>query len=172
MWIGVVSSLVGHEGFDVLLEAAALLHERGHDTPVLLGGHGATEPMLRRRATELGLTAADAVRLVGKLAHRDAIHHVQSLDVVVVPHRDLPVTRSVTPLKPAEAMALCRPVVLSDIPPLAELAHTNYIDSLRYKVLQQPYTRPPTFDSPRAMRGVTGASRAPLRSTAPCRRRR
>ena len=39
----------------------------------------------------------------------------------VVPRKDLDVTRSVTPLKPVEALACARPVVASDLPALREI---------------------------------------------------
>ena len=45
---------------------------------------------------------------------------VQSLDVVAVPRRDVEVARTVTPQKPIEAMALGRPVIVSDLPALRE----------------------------------------------------
>lgn len=122
LWVGAVSSLVDYEGFDVLLEAVAFLRADGHDVRALIGGHGAAAASLERLAHEIGLTEAGAAHFPGKLAHTDAIAHLHALDVVAVPRRDLPVTRSVTPLKPVEAMALGRSVVMSDIPALAELA--------------------------------------------------
>jgi glycosyltransferase involved in cell wall biosynthesis len=45
----------------------------------------------------------------------------RALDVFVVPRRDVEVCRTVTPLKPIEAMAVGRPVVVSDVPALAEI---------------------------------------------------
>src|SRR5699024_7453769 len=45
---------------------------------------------------------------------------VQALDVVAIPRRDVEVARTVTPQKPIEAMALGRPVIISDLPALRE----------------------------------------------------
>jgi glycosyltransferase involved in cell wall biosynthesis len=50
-----------------------------------------------------------------------AVWYHQALDVFVVPRKDLDVTRSVTPLKPVEAMACAKPVVASRLPALAEI---------------------------------------------------
>lgn len=119
-WVGAVSSLVGYEGHDVLIEAVALLRARGRDVRLLLAGDGVARPALERRVRECGL--AEAATFTGRVPREHARALVRALDAVVVARHDLPVTRSVTPLKPIEAMALGRPVVVSDVPPLRELA--------------------------------------------------
>lgn len=117
-WVGAVSSLVDYEGHDLLIEAVASLRSEGHDVRLLLAGDGVARPELVRLASErLGDTAV----LPGRVSGEDAVRHVLALDAVVVPRKDLDVTRSVTPLKPIEAMALRRPVVMSDLPPLREV---------------------------------------------------
>ncbi|WP_129656947.1 glycosyltransferase family 4 protein [Rothia halotolerans] len=119
LWIGSVSSLVGYEGFDTLLRAVALLRAEGEDVRVLLVGSGAAEPALRALAVELGI--APAVIFTGRVAADQAVSYHRALDVFCVPRRDTEVCRSVTPLKPIEAMAAGTPVLLSDLPPLREL---------------------------------------------------
>lgn len=123
--VGAVSALVGYEGFDVLLQAVAeiledeelplQLRDRLH---IALIGDGTAAPSLARSAQEVGL--GDRILMPGKVPREDARLWVQALDVVVVARRDLEVTRAVTPQKPIEAMALGRPVVLSDLPALRE----------------------------------------------------
>src|SRR5699024_6111471 len=73
---------------------------------------------LAELARELGI--ADRVRFPGRVPAAEARRWVESLDVVVVPRLDRAVSRSVTPQKPIEAMALGRPVILSDLPALRE----------------------------------------------------
>ena len=116
-WVGAVSSLVDYEGHDLILEAVATLRRQGIDARALIAGNGAARPELLQQANELG----DAAHLPGRVPPDLAKRYVEALDVVVVARRDLEVTRSVTPLKPIEAMALGRPVVVSDLPPLREL---------------------------------------------------
>ena len=126
LWVGSVSSLVGYEGFDVLLRAVALCRARGVDVRCAVVGDGVSRPGLVALAGELGLEASICV-LPGRVERAAALDWYQALDVFCVPRLDTPVCRLVTPLKPMTAMALGRPVVVSDLPALSELtaAATN-----------------------------------------------
>ncbi|WP_454934106.1 glycosyltransferase [Actinomyces oris] len=126
LWVGSVSSLVGYEGFDVLLRAVALCRARGVDVRCAVVGDGVSRPGLVALAGELGLEASVCV-LPGRVERTRALDWYQALDVFCVPRLDTPVCRLVTPLKPMTAMALGRPVVVSDLPALSELtaAATN-----------------------------------------------
>lgn len=128
--VGAVSALVDYEGFDTLLRAMAWLLENP-DAPrqlkarlhVLLAGDGAAAPGLRALADELGLS--ERVLMPGRVPRDRARHWVQTLDVVVVPRRDVDVARTVTPQKPVEALALARRVIISDLPALRETVSTK-----------------------------------------------
>ncbi len=118
-WVGTVSSLVGYEGLDTLIDAVALLRARGVDLRACLVGDGVARPELERHAAEADI--AHAVLFPGRVPPSDAPRWHRALDAFVVPRRDVEVCRQVTPLKPVEAMALGRPVVASDLPALAEV---------------------------------------------------
>lgn len=124
--VGAVSALVDYEGFDVLLRATShLLQDRS--TPeelrsrlrVVLAGDGVSRPALADLADELGIS--DRVLLPGRVPRGEARRWVEALDVVVVPRKDVAVARSVTPQKPIEALALQRPLIVSDLPALREV---------------------------------------------------
>ncbi len=117
--IGTVSSLVPYEGLDVLVAAFALLSRRRLGVRLLIVGDGESVPGLRRQATAAGLDADEV--FPGRVDRKDAPRYHQALDIFVVPRQDRLVTRSVTPLKPVEAMASARPVVASDLPALREI---------------------------------------------------
>lgn len=116
--VGSVSSIVAYEGFATLLSAAALLREAGTPVKVLLVGDGAERPALLEQVEKLRLT--DAI-LPGRVGPDEALQAQAAIDIFVCPREDLRVCRLVTPLKPVEAMALGKPVVLSDLPALSEL---------------------------------------------------
>lgn len=117
-WVGSTSSLVDYEGFDVLLDAVALARGEGHDVRVLLVGEGTARPALEAQAAASGL--ADVAVFPGRVPREAVVGYRDALDAFVVPRHDRPVTRTVSPLKPVEAMASGRPLVVSALPPLLE----------------------------------------------------
>ncbi|NUL48784.1 glycosyltransferase [Cellulosimicrobium funkei] len=117
--VGTVSSVVDYEGLDLLVQAVARLAWRYPRLRLRIVGDGVALPGLRLLAAQLGI--ADRCQFPGRVARAEARWNHAALDVFVVPRRDLPVTRSVTPMKSVEASASARPVVASDLPALAEL---------------------------------------------------
>jgi glycosyltransferase involved in cell wall biosynthesis len=120
--VGSVSSIVAYEGFATLLRAAALLRDQGNPVRVLIVGDGAERDNLLELVEELRLK--DAI-LPGRVGPEEALQAQDAIDIFVCPREDLRVTRLVTPLKPVEAMALGKPVVLSDLPALSELVGSD-----------------------------------------------
>lgn len=117
--IGTVSALVDYEGIDHLVDAIAILRSRGYDIRGLIVGDGPSTPVINRRIAEQGLR--DYITSPGTVPTDEVRSWYQALDVFCVPRRDLDVTRVVTPIKPLQAMALGRPVVVSALPALEEI---------------------------------------------------
>jgi glycosyltransferase involved in cell wall biosynthesis len=117
--VGLVSSLVAHEGIGTLLEAVKILGDRGIRTRALIVGDGPERPALQRQAEALGIDAIFPGRV--PMSQVRAYHAV--LDVFVVPRTPDRVCQLVTPLKPVEAMASGLPVVVSGVRALSEIVN-------------------------------------------------
>lgn len=120
--VGSVSSIVGYEGFATLLNAAAIMRDQGAPVRVLIVGDGAERDNLLELVKELKLSSAI---LPGRVGPEEALQAQSAIDIFACPREDLRVCRLVTPLKPVEAMALGKPVVLSDLPALSELVGSD-----------------------------------------------
>lgn len=118
-YVGTVSSLVPYEGLDTLLRAVALIAPTQPQLRVLIVGDGTELQTLRDLAQILGI--ANLCYFPGRVPREQAHLYHSSLDIFVVPRKDLSVTRSVTPLKPVEALASGVPVLASNLPALQEL---------------------------------------------------
>jgi len=115
--VGLVSSLVAHEGIGTLLAAVKILGDRGVRTRALIVGDGPDRGTLQRHAAQLGLDAIFTGRVpMAKVRDYHAV-----LDVFVVPRTPDRVCQLVTPLKPVEAMASGLPVVVSGVRALGEI---------------------------------------------------
>lgn len=117
--IGSVTSIVDYEGLDTLIRAIGLLRDRGIKARAVIAGDGVARPGLQTLVSELGLD--DHVSLPGRVTREQSHLWYQALEVFAVPRKDTLVCRTITPIKPIEAMSNGTPVVASDLPPLREL---------------------------------------------------
>lgn len=108
--LGYLGSLVAYEGLDSLLRA----HARSPATRrphLLIVGSGSHERALKRLARDLG--AADRVVFAGRIGSADVPLHYAAMDAVILPRRDDLLTRLVPAIKPFEALAHRRPLIVS-----------------------------------------------------------
>jgi glycosyltransferase involved in cell wall biosynthesis len=111
--LGYVSTLWPYEGIDVLLRAAAALVARGLPVRVVIVGEGEAFAELQQLAVDLGVR--ERVAFTGRVPHAEVLSYYGLIDVFVVPRRDDRVAHLVTPLKPLEAMATGRAMVVSGV---------------------------------------------------------
>ncbi|WP_291730929.1 glycosyltransferase family 4 protein [Leisingera sp. F5] len=117
--IGYIGSFVQYEGLDDLVRACSLLRQQGLDFRLLLAGSGPAEEDIRHAASDAGLE--DWLILPGRIPHEEAAAHYSLIDITPFPRKPQPVTELVPPLKPLEAMAMEKAVVVSSVRPLADM---------------------------------------------------
>jgi glycosyltransferase involved in cell wall biosynthesis len=118
--VAFLGHLVERQGVGTLLEALALLAERGVEVAVEVVGTGPLEPQLRARTTELGL--GRSVRFHGYVEdHEEAERILAHCSVAVAPYQRASgsFTRYADPGKLKAYLASGLPIVLTDVPPNA-----------------------------------------------------
>lgn len=125
--IGYVGTFVQYEGLEHLAEACARLVERGTEFRLLLvgnenasgSGEGPITTEIRRIAAESAL--GDRLILTGRVPYEDVERYYSLIDIAAFPRKPQPVTEMVSPMKPLEAMAMEKAVVVSNVRALAEM---------------------------------------------------
>lgn len=117
--IGYAGSMVSYEGLDLLLRASVELDARGVEHQVVLAGSGAAQKDLADLQEEIG---ARSVLFLGRLPSAEMPRLLSTFDIMPLPRRSLPVTEMVSPLKPLEAFAAQKAVIMSDVAPHRDLA--------------------------------------------------
>ena len=118
--VGYAGSLVHYEGVSDLLRSFAILKDLGVEFRAVIVGDGAELGNLRREAATLQLE--DLVHFAGRVSAQEVAEYISVFDVMPCPRRRMPVTELVSPLKPLEAMAAGKPMVLTDLGPLRTFA--------------------------------------------------
>ncbi len=118
--IGYAGSVVEYEGLDLLIRATSDVLSRGIDVRTVIVGDGPALDGLKVLTEELQLK--NHVKFTGRVPSSSVALYLSCFDVVPSPRRRLPVTELVPPLKPLEAMASGKAVILTDLPPLRDLA--------------------------------------------------
>lgn len=119
MVIGFIGSVTHYEGLDYLLKALVELKKLNLEFRFLLVGDGKALPDLKKLAKELDVE--DVVIFVGRVPHDEVKDYYSVVDVFPFPRTSSKVCQLVTPLKPYEAMAMGKLVLVSDIPALREM---------------------------------------------------
>lgn len=118
--LGYVSNIGRREGLDIFVDAIAHLDRERSDVGGLIVGDGPELAGLRNQIDSLGLTKV--VVATGQVPHGEIQRYYSLIDVFVVPRRNDQAARLVTPLKPFEAMAMARPLLVADLPALVDIA--------------------------------------------------
>lgn len=107
------------ESQETLIEATKVLQDRGYSYQCVLVGSGSRVDYLKDYASKLGVS--NRVVFTGSVDHKKIAGHYAMIDIFVVPRIEERASRYVTPLKPFEAMAMNKPIIVSDLPALTEI---------------------------------------------------
>jgi glycosyltransferase involved in cell wall biosynthesis len=117
---GYVSNMDHHrESQETLIRAVSVLAGAGSPLRCVLVGDGPRRQELEKLAQDLSV--ADRVIFTGAVEHSRIRDYYSLIDIFVVPRTSERAARFVTPLKPFEAMAMGKPVIVSDLPALREI---------------------------------------------------
>ena len=117
--VGFIGSLTGYEGLDLLIKAVVALVDRGANLVLLIIGHGYAEKALRKLASSH--PHKDCIRFAGHVPLKEIKKYYSIIDIFPYPRTGHEVCRLSPPLKVLEAMAVAKPVIVSDLPPLLEM---------------------------------------------------
>nr|WP_306467245.1 glycosyltransferase family 4 protein [Limimaricola sp. G21655-S1] len=124
--IGYIGSFTHYEGLDDLVRACGILHRRGRDFRLLLVGDEARHlkgqiiPKLRNLVSLEELD--EKTTMTGRVPASEVERWYSLVDISPIPRKSTPVTDLVSPLKPFEAMAMEKAVLLPDLLSMLEIA--------------------------------------------------
>lgn len=117
--VGYVGTFQPYEGLETLLQAMPRVLQDVPDARLAITGAGGVQAELERLTAALGL--GSHVVFTGRVPHDQILDVYAQAEVMVYPRISTRTTRVTTPLKPLEAMAMGKPVVVSDVPAMQEL---------------------------------------------------
>lgn len=127
--IGYAGSIVDYEGLELLCDAVEILAQERDDLAVVIVGDG---PAMRNvRARVEGSASEPLVTFVGRVPHSQVARYLSVFDVMPFPRLPLIVCEEVSPMKPFEAMAMGKAVVVSSVAALTEIV-TDGVDGLAF----------------------------------------
>ena len=118
--VGYISTFAPYDGIQYLIRAVAHLRDRGRACTACLSATGPSGTRWRPRSTLSGCTTASPSR--GSSPTTTSPRYYGLIDVFVVPRTNESVSNLVTPLKPYEAMATGRALVMAKTTALSEMA--------------------------------------------------
>ncbi|MCE8018919.1 glycosyltransferase [Halomonas sp. MCCC 1A11036] len=121
--IGYAGSAVAYEGLELLMEAMAQLKQKGQGFTFVLVGDGKIINTVKAKAKELDIEAQ--CRFTGRVPFEEVPRYLSCMDILPIPRLSSAVTEMVSALKPLEAMAMEKALVLSDVSPHKTMAGPN-----------------------------------------------
>lgn len=125
--IGYVGTFVDYEGLEDLTLACTLLKQRGVTFRLMLVGNENASGTDRGPITEQILRIAEAEGMTdwlimpGRVPHEEVESYYSLIDIAPFPRKPWPVCEMVSPMKPLEALAMEKAVLVSSVRALTEM---------------------------------------------------
>ena len=125
--IGYAGTFVDYEGLEDLAKACGLLKERGVEFRLLLVGNenpsGESSGSIAKRIDVIARKSgfSDWLIMPGRVPHDDVGRYYSLMDICPFPRKPLQVCELVSPMKPLEALAMEKAVVVSSVRALSEM---------------------------------------------------
>ncbi|WP_057462821.1 glycosyltransferase family 4 protein [Pseudovibrio sp. POLY-S9] len=116
---GFIGSLEVYEGLEDVLHSFKMVLDTGVDCKLVIVGDGACSSVVSELTLSLGIS--EFVHLTGRIPFSEVNQYYCLCDVFVYPRVETAVTKIIPALKPLEAMAARKPVIISRLPALIEL---------------------------------------------------
>lgn len=137
--VGYVGTFVPYEGLDLLIRAFSEVHARapsaklllvGDDRPLQVAMREPTGDRLRKLAADTGL--GHAIIFAGRVPVADVADYYSLIDICPFPRRRDEVCQIISPLKPLEALAMEKCVLVSDVGSMRDLVEDG-VTGLRFE---------------------------------------
>jgi len=119
--IGYIGTIVDYEGLDDLVNACGLLKQRGIVFRlIIVGSEDATGAIVGKISTHLKKSAATSglnewLIMPGRIPHEQVEDYYSLIDIAPFPRKPWPVCEMVSPMKPLEALAMKKAVIVSSV---------------------------------------------------------
>lgn len=121
--VGFVGSFFNFEGLQDMIRSMPQILAANGNVVLLLVGAGQVDDNLRELSKSLNIE--DKVIFTGRVPHDSVNDYYSIIDILVYPRIKKRITDLVTPLKPLEAMAMGKAVLMSDVGGLRELVNVD-----------------------------------------------
>lgn len=130
--IGYIGTFVDYEGLEDLVYASGLLKDRGYEFRLVIvgsenvntGNIGPITAKMKQYAKKTGLD--DWLILPGRVPHDKVEAFYSLINIAPFPRKPWPVCEMVSPMKPLEALAMSKAVVVSSVDALSDMIQDGY----------------------------------------------
>ena len=125
--IGYIGTFAQYEGLDDLAEACGLLNQKGLNFRLLLVGNENTSGMDRGPISQKIIDVAEEYKfsdwliMPGRVPHEEVEAYYSLIDIAPFPRKPQPVCEMVSPMKPLEASAMKKAIIVSSVRALTEM---------------------------------------------------